>query len=222
MFRWFEQRLDPFPAAEPDEPPKTLFAFCLYYTRASWPFCALSAICMALIAIMEVWMFGFLGHIVDWLAAQNRETFLQTEKAGSWSAWRSSSWSRMPAHGAVSVADQAPDAVGNYPDAHALEGAPLLLGQSMSFYQDEFAGRIATKVMQTALAVRDTVIEAARRPGLRRRLFRRRCWCWSASADWRLALPFVVWLVALRRLLLRYFVPRLGKRRARRRPMRAR
>ena len=32
----------------------------------------------------------------------------------------------------------------------------LMLGQSMSFYQDEFAGRIATKLMQTALAVRDT------------------------------------------------------------------
>ena len=32
----------------------------------------------------------------------------------------------------------------------------LMLGQSMSFYQDEFAGRVATKVMQTALAVRDT------------------------------------------------------------------
>jgi ATP-binding cassette, subfamily B, multidrug efflux pump len=32
----------------------------------------------------------------------------------------------------------------------------LMLGQSMSFYQDEFAGRVAAKVMQTALAVRDT------------------------------------------------------------------
>ena len=32
----------------------------------------------------------------------------------------------------------------------------LMLEQSMTFYQDEFAGRIATKVMQTALAVRDT------------------------------------------------------------------
>src|SRR5258708_20493789 len=31
-----------------------------------------------------------------------------------------------------------------------------MLAQSLSFYQDEFAGRVATKVMQTALAVRDT------------------------------------------------------------------
>ena len=31
-----------------------------------------------------------------------------------------------------------------------------MLSQSLSFYQDEFAGRVATKVMQTALAVRDS------------------------------------------------------------------
>ena len=80
LFSWFEERLDPFPAADPAEPPATLVAFCWYYTRACWPFVLLAAACMAAIAIMEVWMFGFLGHIVDWLAAQNRETFLQTEK----------------------------------------------------------------------------------------------------------------------------------------------
>ena len=33
----------------------------------------------------------------------------------------------------------------------------LMLGQSLGFYQDEFAGRVSAKVMQTALAVRDTV-----------------------------------------------------------------
>ena len=37
MFRWFEKRLDPFPTAEPVEPPRTLVAFCLHYTRGSWP-----------------------------------------------------------------------------------------------------------------------------------------------------------------------------------------
>ena len=37
----------------------------------------------------------------------------------------------------------------------------LMLGQSLSFYQDEFAGRVSAKVMQTALAVRDTVMTIA-------------------------------------------------------------
>ena len=37
----------------------------------------------------------------------------------------------------------------------------LMLAQSLSFYQNEFAGRVSTKVMQTALAVREVVITFA-------------------------------------------------------------
>ena len=37
MFRWFEKKLDPFPAEEPVEPPKTLIAFCVHYTRGAKP-----------------------------------------------------------------------------------------------------------------------------------------------------------------------------------------
>src|SRR5690606_41560047 len=79
MFGWFEKRLDPFPTAEPVEPPRTLFAFCWHFTRPAWRFVLLSAVLMALIAIIEVWMFSFLGQIVDWRSEHNRETFLQTE-----------------------------------------------------------------------------------------------------------------------------------------------
>ena len=79
MFRWFEKRLDPFPPEEPVEPPKTLVAFCVHYTRGAWPYILVDAVLVAAIAIAEVWMFGFLGRIVDWLSVQNRETFLATE-----------------------------------------------------------------------------------------------------------------------------------------------
>jgi len=50
MFRWFEKRLEPFPAAEPAEPPKTLVAFCLHYTRGAWRFILLDALLIAAIA----------------------------------------------------------------------------------------------------------------------------------------------------------------------------
>ena len=35
MFRWFEERLDPFPADPPAQPPRSLYAFCRHYTRGS-------------------------------------------------------------------------------------------------------------------------------------------------------------------------------------------
>ena len=44
LFSWFERRLDPFPAAEPVEPPKTLVAFCLHYTRGAWPYILVDAV----------------------------------------------------------------------------------------------------------------------------------------------------------------------------------
>src|SRR5688572_17559869 len=79
MFRWFEERLEPFPLAEPSEPPKTLVAFCMHYTRGVWPWIAVMAVCTSLIAILEVSMYAFLGNVVDWLSNQSRETFIADE-----------------------------------------------------------------------------------------------------------------------------------------------
>ena len=75
MFRWFENRLDAFPPEEPQEPPRTFLAFCLHYTRGSWRYLVPSTILMAAIAITEVWMFSFLGDIVNWLSGRERATF---------------------------------------------------------------------------------------------------------------------------------------------------
>src|SRR5689334_10070001 len=79
MFAFFENRIEPFPAAEPVRPPKGLFAFCWHYSRDAWPWLVAMSVLSALIAISEVTIFGFLGNIVDWLSSANRETFLQDE-----------------------------------------------------------------------------------------------------------------------------------------------
>src|SRR5690606_5032563 len=91
MFRWFERRLDPFPSEDPAQPPRGLLAFCVHYTRGAWPFLVISALLTASVAITEVWLFSFLGNIVDWLSHQDRSTFVQNEGwklAGcSWWSW---------------------------------------------------------------------------------------------------------------------------------------
>ncbi|MGB3834299.1 MAG: ABC transporter ATP-binding protein [Mesorhizobium sp.] len=208
MFRWFETRLDPFPPAEPAEPPKTLVGFCMHYTRGVWPYLAVDAVLIAAIAVAEVWMFGFLGHIVDWLSAQNRETFLQTE-------WRKLAGMAFVVLVALpgtvwfhSLVNQQ-TVMGNYPMRIRWQVHRYLLNQSMTFYQDEFAGRIATKLMQTALAVRDCVIKLIDVLNYVVVYFLGMLVI-VGSADWRLAAPLGVWLVGYM-LLLRYFIPRLGK-----------
>jgi len=208
LYRWFERRLDPFPAAEPVEPPSTLLAFCWHYTRPAWPFVLVAAVASALIAVVEVGLFGFLGHIVDWLSAQNRQTFLQTE-------WWKLAWMGivvaviLPLLATISSMNTYQTLFGNYPMRIRWQVHRYLLKQSMAFYQDEFAGRIATKLMQTALAVRETVVKFVEVLnyvvvyflGLLLIL---------GSADWRLAAPLAVWFVCYI-VVLRYFIPRLGK-----------
>ncbi|TPK65318.1 ABC transporter ATP-binding protein [Mesorhizobium sp. B2-4-19] len=208
LFSWFERRLDPFPAAEPVEPPKTLVAFCLHYTRGAWPYILVDAVLVAAIAIAEVWMFGFLGRIVDWLSGQNRETFLQTE------GWKLAGMAfivlfALPGTVWVHSLLNQQTLMGNYPMRIRWQVHRYLLNQSMSFYQDEFAGRIATKLMQTALAVRECVIKVIDVLNYVIVYFLGMLLI-VGSADWRLAAPLAVWLVGYV-LLLRYFIPRLGK-----------
>ena len=77
MFAFFERRLDPFPPAEAHQPPNTLFAFCKFFTRGSEPWLIFMASLTAVMAISEAMLFGFLGSIVDWLALQKQENFIE-------------------------------------------------------------------------------------------------------------------------------------------------
>lgn len=208
MFKWFESRLDPFPSEEPEEPPRTLVAFCLHYTKGSWPYLVPSAILMAMIAITEVWMFSFLGSIVDWLSERDRSTFLQEE------AWNLAGMAfvvlvALPTMVLFHSLLNQQTLMGNYPMRIRWQVHRYLLKQSMTFYQDEFAGRIATKLMQTALAVRECVIKLIDVLNYVVVYFTGMVII-VASSDWRLALPLAAWLVAYVSLL-RYFIPRLGK-----------
>jgi len=76
VFAAFEKLVDPYPAAEPEMPPKGLFAFCYHYTRPFLVPLVVMAALTALIAVIEIVFFAFIGDLVDWLAAANRTTFL--------------------------------------------------------------------------------------------------------------------------------------------------
>ncbi len=208
MFAWFENRLNPFPAEEPGEPPRTLLAFCAYYTRGAWPYIILAAILMSGIAITEVWLFAFLGSIVDWLSVQNRETFLQNE------GWKLAGMAFvilicLPLGVFLHSLLSQQTLMGNYPMRIRWQVHRYLLKQSMTFYQDEFAGRIATKLMQTALAVRECVIKLIDVLNYVIVYFLGMLVI-VGSADLRLAAPLVVWIACYIGLLF-HFIPRLGK-----------
>jgi ATP-binding cassette subfamily B multidrug efflux pump len=97
--------------------------------------------------------------------------------------------------------------LGNFPMRIRWAVHRYLLRQSMRYFQDEFAGRIATKLMQTSLAVRETVVKLLD-VGNYVLVYVGGAIVLAASADWRLMLPFLSW-VGLYALLMRWFLPKM-------------
>jgi ABC-type multidrug transport system, ATPase and permease components len=204
---FFERLVDPYPEAPPPAPPKSFFAFLWTCSRGMRPWLLGMTVLTAVIGAFEALLFGMLGRMVDWLAGVPPSELWAREK-----------WSLLglaaillfsPLVVALQTAFKHQTLAGNFPMRLRWNFHRRMLGQSLAFYQDEFAGRVATKVMQTALAVREawftlgdilvfvtiyfvTVVVVA------------------GAFDLRLIWPFAAWVVCYG-LALWYFVPRLGK-----------
>ena len=208
MLRWFESRLDPFPDAPPTQPPASLYAFCRHYTRGAEPWLLVLALTTSLIALAEVALYAYVGALVDRMNAAGVANFLAQE--GSRLAWMAVLvLAGLPLLVVLNSLVQHQTLLGNFPMRIRWNVHRYLLRQSMGYFQDEFAGRIATKLMQTSLAVRETVIKLLD-IGNYVLVYFGGTLVVAASADWRLMLPFAGWLLCYA-LLMRWFVPRMGK-----------
>lgn len=208
MFRFFETRVDPFPPESPVKPPATLFAFCWMYSRSVAGWIVVMAVLSALIAVGEVALFGFLGSIVDWLTTAERAGFLEREGARLW-LMGGFLLVVMPLAVLFHSLIVHQTLLGNYPMIARWQMHRYLLGQSLSFFADEFAGRVSTRVMQTSLAVREAVMTITDLLVYVLVYFISVIVLVSQS-DWRLAMPLLVWLV-IYVTMVSYFVPRLAR-----------
>ncbi len=158
MLRYFERLTDPFPKSQPSTPPHNLLSFVIHYSQGMrWPLLAL-ALLTGTMAVLEVMLFGFLGQLVDWLSVRDPETLLETE--GSTLVWMTVVLLViMPVLTLAHTLINHQSLLGNFPMAIRWNAHRYLLGQSMSFFQDDYAGRVATKVMQTALSTREAVLK---------------------------------------------------------------
>ena len=153
MFTRFEALVDPYPDALPATPPAGFWPFMWAATLGLRRYIVAMVVFTAAIGVFEALLFAMLGSIVDWLARvaparlwQDERTRLLTLAAvllGSMGLVALQSMFKQQA------------LAGNFPMRLRWNFHRLMLGQSMGFYGDEFAGRVAAKVMQTALAVRD-------------------------------------------------------------------
>ncbi|WP_414899323.1 ABC transporter ATP-binding protein [Rhizobium cremeum] len=208
MFAWFESRLNPYPSDAPALPPKGLVAFCWYYTKPAAPWLLLLGLCSMLIAVGEVFLYQFLGNIVDWLTVADRATFLETEKTRL--IWMGALLLvGLPLVGAIHSLTMHQVLAGNFPMIARWQMHRFLLRHSMTFFANEFAGRVSTKVMQTSLAIRESVMKIIDVFVYAISFFASML-ALVFAADWRLVTPLVVWIVVYS-LILSYFVPRLRR-----------
>ena len=207
MFKRFEALVPTYPEAEPPALPRRFFAFLWENTRGLRPLLLLLTLLTAVIGAFEALLFGMMAHVVDVLAKVPPAELWQREGR------------TLLILAAVMVASVAVSGLwalvkyqavfGNFPMRLRWNFHRLMLGQSMAFYQDEFAGRIATKVMQTALAVRDTWLVFADILTYVLVYFGTMV-AVVGVFDLRVMLPFLGWLVCYA-VALKVFVPRLGR-----------
>lgn len=206
MFAFFEKLINPYPPEDPQQPPDTLWAFCRHYTQGMvLPLIAM-AVLTAVLAMFEVYLFGFMGQLVDWLVEQNPQNLWQ-EEGTKLVVLGFMLVIGMPLLVALHAMVIHQALMGNFPMSIRWMAHRYLLKQSMSFYQDEFAGRIATKVMQTSLAVRESVMKMLN-VMVYILVYFISMLAVIAQADWRLIIPVLGWLV-LYIIAQWFFIPRL-------------
>ncbi|MFO1090241.1 MAG: ABC transporter ATP-binding protein [Hyphomicrobiales bacterium] len=205
-FRWLEKAVDPLPSALPEKPPATLVGFIFHYSKPFWPLILASSALATAVALVEVSLFAFLGHLVDWLNASDRATFWQDH----WTtlAWMSfvvliglpflKYWYECIVHQGL---------LGNFAMYTRWQAHRYVLRQSMDFFQNDFAGRVATKVMQAALAVREVVMKISEIL-LYVAVYFSTALVMFAACDVRLAVPLAIWLAGYIAAML-YFIPKL-------------
>ena len=207
MYSFFEGLINPFPPEEPGKPPNSFFGFCWYYSRDVWPWVLAMSVIAALLAIGEVMLFGFMGSIVGWLTESKPESFFQQE--GSRLLWMSVLVIvilPILALGHALVSHQT--LIGNYPSITRWKMHRYLLGQSAGFFANEFAGRIATKVMQTSFSVREVVMSTMD-IFVYVLVYFTAMLLLIAQADIRLVIPLLIWLMIYVAILY-YYIPKLS------------
>lgn len=203
--------IDAFRPAE-GPPPETLGAFMRWCLSGSWPALWLAAFFSAAAGAMEAGTALILGLVIDSTAKAGPDAFFAGENTAVLVGAVGFFLIARPLLFGLSASA---NAIIVQPNVNPLVLSRLhrwTLGQTVGFFDDDFAGRIAQKQMQAARAVTDVVSEAINVVA-----FALASLVGSVllllAIDFRVALGFAVWLVAYF-AMINWFLPRVRKRAA--------
>jgi ATP-binding cassette, subfamily B, multidrug efflux pump len=209
MFRFFETLIDPFKEHDASMPPPTLLAFYWRYTRQVWPALAALMAVGFFVALIETSLFRYVGQIVDLLKATSPEKVLHDY--GLTFLWMG--FVIVIARPVVTILHDllvqqtlAP----SFTNLVRWQTHRYVLRQTVSFFTNDFAGRIASKIIQTGPALRESVVQVCDALWYVT-LYALTSLYLFAQADWRLTLPLLLW-IALFIVILVVMVPRIRAR----------
>ncbi len=211
LFRFFENLIDVFKPAADVEPPDGVMRFYLHYLRQVWRLLVALMVVGFFAALVEVALFEFLGRLID--LAQSTPSARFFEEHGREMLWMAfvALVLRPLLYGLHNLlANQTLNP--GLANLVRWQNHRYVLKQSLGFFQNDFAGRVAQRIMQTGQSLRDSAVQVVDAlwyvviyAGSALYLF--------AEADIRLTLPLVAWIVSYM-ITLRYFVPRIKDRSA--------
>lgn len=205
-FSYFEKLVDPFPPKVDGRSPASVYRFCRHYARGLEPYLLGMALLSMLIAVVEVALFDVMGRVVDVLATHTPDTLTDSGGAGVlW--WALCLLAAYPLFVGLQSLLLHQTLMGNFPMIVRWLAHRYLLRQSLDFFHDEFAGRVATRVMQTSLAVRTTVIKLLDIM-VYVAVYFLSVLVLFAAIDLRLMLPLALWLLVYS-VILYLILPRL-------------
>src|SRR5271165_1512373 len=209
MFRFFETSIDPFRGHDPNMPPASLIGYYGRYCRQVWPFLVAMMAISLIVALIEVTIMRFVGAIVDILRATPPEQVLE-DHGGQFLAMALLILVGRP------IASFTHDLVVQQAIAPGMTNLirwqthRYVLRQSVTYFANDFAGRIASNIVQSAASLRDSMVQIIDALWFVT-VFAASALVILAQTDWRLACPLAIWIVAYV-CALGHFVPRIRRR----------
>ncbi len=210
LFAWFERLIDPFQEHALEQPPRDLLPFYWHYARQIWPLFAILLAIGLVIALIEVSLFAFLGQIIDMVreAADSATFFRDHGTTLAFMAFVALILRPLIALLHDLLVQQAISPC--FTNLIRWQTHRYVLRQSLGFYQNDFAGRIATKILQTGPSLRETMVQTVDGVWFMA-IYTLSALFLFAEADLWLVVPVILWLICYI-WTLAYFVPRIKER----------
>jgi len=209
MFRRFESLIDVFRAHDETQPPAALIDYYWRYCRQAWPFLAALMVSGLFTSLIEVSILRFVGEIVDLLRQTTPDRLLADDGRLFLFMGLVILILRPLAQFAHDLLAQQTIAPG-MTNLIRWQTHRYVLRQSLTYFANDFAGRIASNIVQSAASLRDSTVQVIDALWFVT-IFSASALAILAQADWRLTLPLAGWIVVYVATLAA-FVPRIRKR----------